>query len=116
LFGTPPAETEKGTQIESTKDDLFGAAEQILREAGGLSSNEHRQWVDNTGNYSCQGRLVKFLDGKVQLLKENGRTTTVALARLSAADLEFVERQASAQQATDIQTAQTADTHTLSAN
>jgi hypothetical protein len=40
---------------------------------------------------------VRFLDNKVQLLKENGRTTTVPLYRLSALDLEFVNRQASAQ-------------------
>ena len=41
--------------------------------------------------------MVRMLDGKVQLLKDNGRTTTVPLARLSKGDLEFVNRQASAQ-------------------
>jgi hypothetical protein len=42
----------------------------------------------------------------VRLLKENGRTATVPLARLSTGDLEFVNRQASAQQAEVGKTAQ----------
>jgi hypothetical protein len=58
-----------------------------------------RQWNDNTGSFSCRGRLVRFLNGYVRIVKENGRTTTVPLARLSARDLEFVNRQASAQRA-----------------
>lgn len=65
-----------------------------------------REWVDNTGTFTCQARLVRFLDGKVQLLKDNGRTTTVSLSRLSENDVRFVERQANAQQATALQTAQ----------
>ena len=36
-------------------------------------------WVDNTGSFSCRARLVRFLDGQVRLLKDNGRTTTVSL-------------------------------------
>ena len=71
----------------------------VLHEAGGLASDEMRQWTDNTGNFSCRGRLVRFYEGQVRLLKDNGRTTTVPLARLSTGDLEFVNRQASAQQA-----------------
>ena len=38
-----------------------------------------------------EGRLVAILDGQVRLLKETGRTTTVPLDRLSAADREYVE-------------------------
>jgi hypothetical protein len=95
----PPAETTPA-EGETTGDagDLFGMSQGVLHEPGGLASTELRQWVDNTGKYSCNGRLVRFLDGKVRLFKENGRTTTVPLYRLSAADLEFVHRQASAQQ------------------
>jgi len=78
----------------------------VLHEAGGLASTEFRTWVDNTGNFSCEARLVRFIDGQVKLLKDNGRTTTVSLSRLSDVDVRFVERQASAQQATVLQTAQ----------
>jgi hypothetical protein len=92
---TPPAGTEDATDAA---EDLFGTSYNILREAGGLASSEMRIWVDSTGKYSCRGRLVRFMDNHVRLLKENGRTSTVPLARLSVTDLQFVERQASAQQ------------------
>lgn len=51
-----------------------------------------RPWTDNSGQYRVQGRLVLILDGKVRLLKETGRTTTVPLDRLSASDLDYVRR------------------------
>jgi hypothetical protein len=107
LFGPPaegePAEEEQPAEeekpAEESTDDLFGNTDAILELPGGLASRAIRHWVDNTGNFSCTGRLLRTIDGKVQLLKDNGRTTTVPLARLSQADLEFVGRQASAQRA-----------------
>jgi hypothetical protein len=114
---TPPAE---GTPAEGeptdTLEDIFQSSHGILREPGGLASSELRKWVDNTGRYSCQGRLVRFLDGKVQLLKDNGRTTTVPLYRLSALDLEFVNRQASAQSKIVDRLVKTMDMMSLAAN
>jgi hypothetical protein len=49
-----------------------------------------RQWNDNSGQFRVAARLVLILDGKVRLLKETGRTTTVPMERLSAADRAFV--------------------------
>jgi hypothetical protein len=104
LFG-PPAETAPAEEAPAEEapaeeeDDLFGDAGTILRQPGGLASVELRGWIDNTGAHSCRGRMIKMLDGKVQLLKDNGRTTTVSLSRLSEADLAFVNRQASAHRA-----------------
>jgi hypothetical protein len=110
---TPPAEgaTEtpddgKQPADEDADDDLFGASQRILQEAGGMASDKMRVWVDNTGSYSVNARLVRFVDNHVQLLKANGRTTTVPLNRLSADDLRFVNRQASAQRGMAMQTAQ----------
>jgi hypothetical protein len=120
MFGTPaepttPETTEEKPAAESAPsedslEDIFGPstdatpvdastlrAERVLREPGGLASGEMRTWVDNTGSYSCHGRLVRFLDGYVRLMKDNGHTTTVPLYRLSATDLAFVNRQASVQ-------------------
>ncbi len=101
---TPPAGGANTTPpvggAEST--DPFGKSAAILHENGGLASENDRDWVDNTGHYSTRARLVAFPEGHVRLLKENGRTTTVPLARLSQADLEFVNRQASDQQALQI--------------
>ncbi len=78
---------------------MFGRTQTILEMPGGLASHSLRHWVDDTGSFSCEGRMLRMLDGKVQILKSTGRTTTVLLARLSKGDLEFVNRQASAQQA-----------------
>ncbi len=100
---TPPTEGAEATETpadEATDDDnIFGTSTGILREPGGLASAEVRTWIDNTGKHSCRGRLVRFLDGHVRILKDNGRTTTVPLYRLSTNDLSFVNRQASAQEA-----------------
>jgi hypothetical protein len=112
--GAPPAEAapaetpaeEPAGEEKGETDDIFGVSPNTLQEVGGLASAELRTWTDNTGTFSCRGRIVLLLDGQVRLLKDNGRTTTVPLHRLSAADLEFVNRQASAQQAAVAQTAQ----------
>ena len=52
-----------------------------------------RRWKDNTGTFSTVGRLVAVIDSQVLLLKENGRTTTVPLRRLSKEDQQYVENQ-----------------------
>ena len=49
-----------------------------------------RLWVDDTGSFKVSGQLILILDGKVRILKETGRTTTVPLSRLSHADQEYV--------------------------
>jgi hypothetical protein len=50
-----------------------------------------RQWRDDTGVFQIQARLILILDGKVRLLKETGRTTTVPMDRLSHEDRAYVE-------------------------
>jgi hypothetical protein len=93
------AEEEPATEEPATEEAApFGATDSILREPGGLASMELREWVDNTGRFSCTGRLVNILDGQARLMKDNGRTTTVPLYRLSVSDLAFLHRQASAAQ------------------
>jgi hypothetical protein len=49
-----------------------------------------REWTDNSGRFKVNAKLVLVLDGKVRLLKETGRTTTVALDRLSKDDRAYV--------------------------
>ena len=51
-----------------------------------------RSWVDDTGQFRVQARLIQVLDGHVRLLKTTGRTTTVPLTRLSSADRAYVAR------------------------
>ena len=52
---------------------------------------EYRQWVDNTGAYSIKARLTVIYSDKIKLTKENGKTTTVPLSRLSGADFGYVQ-------------------------
>ena len=53
-----------------------------------------RLWRDDTGDYQIHGRLVKIMAGKVRILKDTGRYTTVPTDRLSASDLEYVQQRA----------------------
>lgn len=113
MFDTPPAaeepaEEEAAPADEPSEDaeeedpfDLFGLQRQ-LQQPGGFDSLALRHWVDNTGQYTVDARLLSLVDGHVRLLKANGRTTTVALDRLSNADLEFVNAQAAARASQDI--------------
>ena len=50
-----------------------------------------RLWNDNTGNFAVHGKLIAVFDGKVRLLKANGRTCTVPLRRLSREDTAYVQ-------------------------
>ena len=102
LFDDQPAEEAEDTAAADDKSaqsdgaglpDGYGA---ILGEPGGLASDELRVWVDNTGRFTCRGRMIRMLTGHVRILKETGNTTTVPFYRLSQADLRFVTRQASA--------------------
>jgi hypothetical protein len=104
---TPPAEKAPEKEEKKKDDDLFGGFGAILREPGGLASAEMRHWVDDTGRFTCEARLTRVLEGSVQLLKDNGHTSTVPLNRLSQMDLSFVYRQASADRSqSSVQTAQ----------
>ena len=74
---------------------------------GGTDPEGRRPGALLLAYYDPDGRLVRFLDGHVRIVKDNGHTSTVPLARLSRGDLEFVNRQASAQQSELGKTAQT---------
>jgi SLA1 Homology Domain 1 (SHD1) protein len=50
-----------------------------------------RGWSDNSGQFQVKARLILILDGKVRLLKETGRTTTVPNERLSTADRQYID-------------------------
>jgi hypothetical protein len=86
-----PAEDEAAPAVEEEApadddvDDLLGETEQ--------PASEFRLWTDNTGEYQVQAKLVEVLDGKVRLLKDTGRFTTVPFERLSHPDLAFVMQQ-----------------------
>jgi len=47
-----------------------------------------------TGTYKIEATLVSFADGKVTLKRTDGKEVTLPLAKLSAEDRAFVEKQA----------------------
>jgi hypothetical protein len=49
-----------------------------------------REWRDTSGQFRIKAKLLLILDGKVRLLKDTGRTTTVALERLSEQDRAYI--------------------------
>lgn len=51
---------------------------------------ELRRWRDNTGAYEVEARLTIIFPDRVRLTKTTGRTTTVAMQRLSQADQAYV--------------------------
>ncbi len=93
---TPPLESATGTIETAAESDpdleldkLFGVgAFTAPTQFGGA---EYRQWVDNTGTYAVNARLTVIYSDKIKLTKENGKSTTVALSRLSEADFGYVQ-------------------------
>jgi uncharacterized cupin superfamily protein len=50
-----------------------------------------RTWTDRTGKFTVEAEFVNFVDGKVQLAKLNGRTTTFPIERLSTEDQQWIK-------------------------
>lgn len=92
-----PAEesTEFAAPADDPLEDFFNAVPRpnALQVAGGLESQIHRTWTDNTGKYRCEARLVSVELDEVVLHKADGQPKRVPLVRLSDADLTFVHEQ-----------------------
>uniref|UniRef100_UPI0035654B2E SHD1 domain-containing protein n=1 Tax=Stieleria sp. TaxID=2795976 RepID=UPI0035654B2E len=111
LFGDPDAaedapasEAKPADDAADNLDDLFGktpAAEgslsvQVVSVAPAVAINpldetHVRTWIDNTGKYQVEGRLIEINTDNVRLLKSNGRTCTVPAGRLCPADESYVD-------------------------
>jgi hypothetical protein len=91
LFSRLPATpaTEAAPATAATPAATSSSTQSVTRSAEALP---FRLWVDNTGHYRTQGRLVNVTPTHVRLLKENGHFTTVDKTRLSAADLQYVQQ------------------------
>ena len=56
-----------------------------------LQQTQVRTWIDDTGYFRTDGRLIEINDESIRLLKANGRTCTVPMERLSEADAAYVD-------------------------
>jgi hypothetical protein len=120
LFGPADSDDAKTKETPTDEaaaeiDDIFGQHRAIESEsqvqampvstaAGTIevgATNSHRvvsfedtrsrTWVDNTGQFSTNGRLIEIQANAVRLLKDNGRTCTVSYERLCPADAAYVQ-------------------------
>jgi hypothetical protein len=106
---TPPG-SEQPTESDQTppiatpeEPDIFdqgSRSRRVLEEPGGLASDSLRTWTDATGRHSCVARLAGVFRDGVVLSRAVGGDVRVAYRALSNADLQFVQRQIQARQAT----------------
>ena len=100
LFGMPSDRSEEASEINL--DDLFGTAPRdvagvevvsltALARGNPLADTPVRIWIDNSGRFQTEGRVIAVQDGFVRLLKTNGKTCTVPNQRLCEADFVYVE-------------------------
>ena len=78
---TVEAEAPESLQVVS-------AAKPVLRS---LADTRVRTWIDNTGQFRTDGRLIEINQDNVRLMKTNGRTCTVPHSRLCEADAAYVK-------------------------
>lgn len=97
---TPEADTPKDNEEPY---DPFGEGFSLRDEHtstlladGGLRSEAHRTWTDNSGSFQCQARLQRVTSGGVVLLRSTGKQLNVPFARLADDDLQFVHQQVTA--------------------
>ena len=58
--------------------------------------DEYRTWTDTTGKFKVEASFIKLDDGKVELKrKDNGKTLSLAIDKLSKADTELAKKLAS---------------------
>jgi hypothetical protein len=103
----PAAETPAAAPAASDNElnDLFGApatsakvdqesVEKIAESSSSVTPEllPMRTWTDNTGNFSVVGRLIEIKADGVRLAKENGRTCSVPMRRLSQVDADYVQQ------------------------
>ncbi|MFN5850360.1 MAG: SHD1 domain-containing protein [Pirellulaceae bacterium] len=57
-----------------------------------LGQQEWRTWTDHTGTFQVRAALIEVGSHHLVLLKENGRTTTLPISRLSPQDAVYLRR------------------------
>ena len=80
----PPAKEKEVDELEA----LFGVS--AFAAPASFQGAEYRVWVDNSGAYQVKARVAVIYADRIKLLKENGKFSTVPLARLSEADFQYV--------------------------
>jgi len=88
IFGVPAAAVPAAEPAKDAVDDLFGS--QQTEPVDPLANSRIRVWIDNTGEFSTEGRLIEISSDYIRLAKANGKTCTVPNSRLCPADVAYV--------------------------
>jgi len=76
---------------------LFLAGLLLLLLSPALAAEEElRLWHDKTGRFEVEAKMLSHKDGKVQLLKKDGRVVNVPVTLLSDADQQYLKKLAEA--------------------
>jgi hypothetical protein len=89
LPAEPAAPAEAAPANPDSFDDLFKTSSAPLPPV--FRGAEFRTWVDNTGDYQVNARLVMIYPDRIRLIKDNGKFSTVPMSRLSQPDLAYVQ-------------------------
>ncbi len=87
----PSRELATQPVADANAADANAQGAEVLDSLTGLDNTELRTWVDNTGGFRTEGRLIKIGEDYVKLRKNNGKTCTVPISRLSQEDSEYVQ-------------------------
>jgi hypothetical protein len=91
---TPSDDEKKGPSLDDPFAEPVGPklSESVPATEPVEPADAMRVWIDATGKHRIRGQMKRILvaEGKVRILKESGKYTTVPLGKLSRADREFV--------------------------
>ena len=68
------------------------AGPKAFSEAEAAKPAQNRTWVDGTGKHRTVAKFVELKDGRVRLLRTNGKTISLPLDQLSEADQQYVKQ------------------------
>jgi hypothetical protein len=99
VIGTIEARLESGADeaaVNTSKETPAASTANAGKEppTAGATEVKLRSWYDVTKTYKIEATLVSSADGKVTLKRADGKEITLPLAKLSAEDRAFVEKQA----------------------
>jgi WD40 repeat protein len=61
--------------------------------ASAVRADEYRTWTNSTGKHKIEAKFESLENGKVKLLRKDGKEVTIELTKLSRADQEYVKRE-----------------------
>lgn len=84
------SDSDNDNEADSSKAENTGEEASSSAEGTG----EFRTWRDASGKFSIEATLLSIEDGKAVLQKKDGKTTRVAIEKLSSSDKKYIKEHA----------------------